>query len=177
MLPVLFLSHGSPLHALEPSAAGTAWRELAASLPRPRAILMVSAHWESDLPLVSSNARSATIHDFGGFPASLYALRYAPPPAAELAEHIATLLRTAALPAAIDGCRGLDHGAWVPLRWMYPDADIPVVQLSVQPSQTTVQHFAVGAARDARSPDRRTPVTAIRRARRGGQRGAGNAMR
>ncbi len=145
-LPVLFLSHGSPLQALEPSAAGAAWRALAASLPRPRAIVMVSAHWESSLPLIASNARSETIHDFAGFPAPLYALRYTPPPAVELATRIATLLRTAALPAAIDGSRGLDHGAWVPLRWMYPEADIPVVQLSVQPSQGTAQHFAVGAA-------------------------------
>jgi 4,5-DOPA dioxygenase extradiol len=146
MLPVLFLSHGSPLQALEPNAVGTAWRELAASLPRPRAIVMVSAHWESTLPLIASNARSETIHDFAGFPAPLYALRYAPPPAAALAAGIATLLHAAALPAAIDGYRGLDHGAWVPLRWMYPEADIPVVQLSVQPSQTTAQHYAAGAA-------------------------------
>lgn len=146
MLPTLFLSHGSPLQALEPSAAGTAWRTLAASLPRPRAIVMVSAHWESSLPMVASNARSETIHDFAGFPAPLYGLRYAPPPAAELAARVATLLRKAALPASIDGCRGLDHGAWVPLRWMYPEADIPVVQLSVQPSQGTAQHLALGAA-------------------------------
>jgi 4,5-DOPA dioxygenase extradiol len=146
MLPVLFLSHGSPLQALEPSAAGTAWRALAASLPRPRAIVMVSAHWESALPLVSSNSRSETIHDFAGFPAPLYALRYAPPPEAELAARVAALLRTVGVPAAIDDRRGLDHGAWVPLRWMYPDVDIPVVQLSVQPARTTAQHFAVGAA-------------------------------
>ena len=146
MLPTLFLSHGSPLQALEPSAAGTAWRELAASLPRPRGIVMVSAHWESSLPLISSNARAETLHDFAGFPASLYTLRYAPPPAAELAARVAMLMGAAALPAAIEGCRGLDHGAWVPLRWMYPAADIPVVQLSVQPSQGTAQHFAAGTA-------------------------------
>jgi 4,5-DOPA dioxygenase extradiol len=146
MLPVLFLSHGSPLQALEPSAAGAAWRELAASLPRPRAIVMVSAHWESSLPMVSSNSRSATVHDFGGFPASLYSLRYAAPPAAEPAARVAALLRAATIPASIDGCRGLDHGAWVPLRWMYPEADIPVVQLSVQPSQGTAKHLELGSA-------------------------------
>lgn len=146
MLPTVFLSHGSPLQALPDGSAGPAWRGFAASLPRPRGVLMVSAHWESALPMLSSNSRSATVHDFGGFPPALYALRYSAPPAHELATRVAALLQAAAMTATTDGCRGLDHGAWVPLRWMYPAADIPVVQLSVQPALGPAHHFELGRA-------------------------------
>jgi len=144
--PPLFLSHGSPLHALDPGGAGTAWRAIADSLPQPRAILMVSAHWETSLPMLTGGAVLQTIHDFGGFPASLYKLRYDAPGSPQLADEAAGLLRTAGIASSINGVRGIDHGAWVPLRWMYPAVDVPVVQLSVQPGLGTPHHLQMGRA-------------------------------
>lgn len=145
-LPTLFLSHGSPLHASERSAAAEAWHGLAAALPRPRAVLMVSAHWESQHPMLGSAARPPTLHDFAGFPRELYEIRYAAPGSAELAAEAAALLSAAGMQPSQNGCRGLDHGAWVPLRWMYPDADVPVVQLSIQPERDAAHHHAAGRA-------------------------------
>ncbi len=145
-LPTIFLSHGSPLHALDGQGAGTAWRAIAAALPRPQAVLLVSAHWETALPMLTGHARPETIHDFSGFPAPLYELRYAAPGAPALAQHAAALLRDAGHAAAVNGCRGLDHGAWVPLRWMYPAADVPVVQLSVQTVLGAEHHLRLGEA-------------------------------
>ena len=144
--PTLFLSHGSPLHAVRPGVAGTAWATLGKTLPRPRAVLIVSAHWETSVPMLTGNPQPATIHDFGGFPAELYQIRYAAPGAPELAAQAVALLKAADITAGVDGCRGLDHGAWVPLRWMYPDADVPVVQLSVQPERGTAHHLRLGRA-------------------------------
>ncbi len=145
-MPTLFLSHGSPMYAIEPGDAGRAWAELGRTLPRPRAVLMVSAHWETAVPMLSGNARPETIHDFGGFPPELYRLAYPAPGAPELATRCVALLKSAAIAAGVDGCRGLDHGAWVPLRWMYPDADVPVVQLSVQPGLGAAHHVQLGRA-------------------------------
>ncbi|MDO6387528.1 class III extradiol ring-cleavage dioxygenase [Uliginosibacterium sp. 31-12] len=144
--PVFFLSHGSPMHAVEPSAAATAWAVEAAQLPVPAAVLMVSAHWESNLPLLGGAAAPETIHDFGGFPAELYRLRYPAAGAPEIARQALALLREAGFPAGIEGCRGLDHGAWVPMMKMYPQADVPVLQLSVQPGLDAAHHLALGAA-------------------------------
>jgi 4,5-DOPA dioxygenase extradiol len=143
-LPTLFLSHGSPLHALDPGGAGQAWQTLAAGLPRPRAVLMVSAHWETGLPMLTGGDRHRTIHDFSGFPAPLYELRYDAPGDPALAQRIAGTLREAGYSASINACRGLDHGAWVPLRWMFGHADVPVIQLSVQPSLGVEHHLRVG---------------------------------
>jgi 4,5-DOPA dioxygenase extradiol len=131
MLPALFISHGSPMLALEPGASGPALARLATELPRPRAILVVSAHWESDELLIGSSAQPPTWHDFGGFPAPLYALQYPAPGAPEIAEQAQRLLTAADLPSRLDPQRPLDHGAWVPLSLMYPQADIPVLQLSL----------------------------------------------
>jgi 4,5-DOPA dioxygenase extradiol len=144
--PTLFLSHGSPMHALDAGGAGLAWRAIADSLPKPRAILMVSAHWETSLPMLAGGAQLRTIHDFGGFPEPLYQLRYDAPGSPALAEEAATLLRDAGIASSINGCRGIDHGAWVPLRWMYPAVDVPVVQLSVQPGLGTPHHLQMGHA-------------------------------
>jgi 4,5-DOPA dioxygenase extradiol len=144
--PTLFLSHGSPLHALEPSDASRAWRAIAASLPKPRAILMVSAHWETSLPMLTGGTQLKTIHDFGGFPEPLYRLRYDAPGSPELAAEAAALLRDAGIASSTNGVRGIDHGAWVPLRWMYPACDVPVVQLSVQPGLGTLHHLQMGQA-------------------------------
>jgi 4,5-DOPA dioxygenase extradiol len=145
-LPTLFLSHGSPMTAVEPGAAGPAWAALARALPVPRAVLMVSAHWDTSLPMLTGNAKPETIHDFGGFPDALYALRYPAPGSPDVAQETAALLKDAGFTAGIDGCRGLDHGAWVPLLHMYPHADVPVVQLSVQTGRGVAHHVHLGTA-------------------------------
>jgi 4,5-DOPA dioxygenase extradiol len=145
-LPTLFLSHGSPMHSIEPGAAGEAWAALGRSLGKPAAILIASAHWETAVPMLTGSARPETIHDFGGFPRELYDIRYAAPGAPDLAARAVALLKARGIAAGIDGCRGLDHGAWVPLRWMYPDADVPVVQLAVQPGRGTAHHVELGRA-------------------------------
>ena len=134
------------MHALDAGGAGPAWRAIAESLPKPRAVLVASAHWETSLPMLTSAERPETIHDFSGFPAALYRLQYAASGEPALAQQAAAMLKLAGFTAATNGCRGLDHGAWVPLRWMYPDNDVPVVQISVQPSLGTEHHLRVGAA-------------------------------
>lgn len=144
--PTLFLSHGSPLHALHAGVAGRTWAALARALPKPRAILMASAHWETSLPLLTGSRTPQTVHDFGGFPRELYALSYPAPGAPEVAARAVDLLREAGITAGIDGCRGLDHGAWVPLLYMYPAHDVPVVQLSLQPDRGAAHHVALGRA-------------------------------
>jgi 4,5-DOPA dioxygenase extradiol len=145
-LPTLFLSHGSPMHAVQRGAASDAWAELGRTLPRPRALLVASAHWETSVPMLTGNAKPETIHDFGGFPEELYREQYPAPGAPELAAEVVALLKHAEIAAGIDGCRGLDHGTWVPLKWMYPDRTIPVVQLSLQPERGTAHHLRLGRA-------------------------------
>ena len=142
----VFISHGSPMHALQPGAAGEAWKALARRLPKPRAILIASAHWETQLPMLTGSDKPETIHDFYNFPEPLYKLRYPAPGAPEVAKRAQALLKDAGFTAAIDGCRGLDHGAWSPLLYMYPQADIPVVQISVQPELGPQHHVNVGKA-------------------------------
>jgi 4,5-DOPA dioxygenase extradiol len=145
-LPSLFISHGSPMHALESGAAGKAWAALGRRFPKPRAIAIASAHWETNVPLFTGSARPETIHDFFGFPEPLYQLRYPAPGAPELAQRAQALLKEGGFAAGIEGSRGLDHGAWAPLLYMYPEADIPVVQVSVQPALGTRHHLALGRA-------------------------------
>jgi 4,5-DOPA dioxygenase extradiol len=145
-LPALFLSHGSPMHALEPGAVRDAWVKLARSLPRPRALLVASAHWETNLPMLTGAERPETIHDFFGFPRPLYEIRYPAPGAPAVAARALALLKEAGFTAAVDGCRGLDHGAWSPLLHMYPEADVPVVQVSVQTELGPRHHLALGRA-------------------------------
>ncbi|MGE7993837.1 DODA-type extradiol aromatic ring-opening family dioxygenase [Pseudomonas sp. NPDC089554] len=131
MLPSLFISHGSPMLALQPGASGPALAALAAGLPRPKAIVVVSAHWESRALQVMSTAQPPTWHDFRGFPAALHAVQYPAPGEPELAQRVIDLLAAADLPASRDNQRPFDHGTWVPLSLMYPDADIPVLQVSL----------------------------------------------
>jgi 4,5-DOPA dioxygenase extradiol len=145
-LPTLFISHGSPMHALEAGAAGASWARLAAQLPRPRALLMVSAHWETAHPALTESAQPQTIHDFYGFPEPLYRLRYPAPGAPDVAARARGLLAAAGFEVERDASRGLDHGAWSPLLHMYPDATIPVAQLSVQTQRDPAHHLAVGRA-------------------------------
>ncbi len=145
-LPTLFLSHGSPMHALNAGAAGEVWATLAKQLPTPKAVLMVTAHWETHLPMFSGNVKPSMIYDFGGFPDELYKIVYPAPGAPDIAARAQTLLKAAGFTAGIDGCRGFDHGTWVPLLKLYPDADVPVVQLSVQPAMHPRHHYDVGRA-------------------------------
>ena len=138
-LPTLFVSHGAPTLILEDRPARDFLKSLGQVLPRPNAIVAVSAHWDTDVPAVSLARRPDTIHDFYGFPEPLYRLRYAAPGAPELAERVAKLTG-----AAHDMHRGLDHGAWVPAMLAWPEADIPIFQLSVQPDLSPAHHIALG---------------------------------
>lgn len=146
MMPVLFLSHGAPTLPLEPGATGAVWKMLGAQLPRPSAILVISAHWETRIPTLSLAVQPETIHDFSGFPDELYRLQYPAPGAPQTAQSAAQLLQQAGIPVQMDDSHGLDHGAWVPLSLMFPQADIPVAQLSLQPEQDPAWHLALGRA-------------------------------
>ena len=145
-LPSLFVSHGAPTLALESGGTADFLRGLGQTLGRPSAIVCISAHWDRPSPTVSGASRPRTIHDFLGFPPQLYALRYEAPGAPELAREIAEALAGAGLPAQLDEARGLDHGVWVPLSLMYPEADLPVVALSVQSGAGPRHHFDLGRA-------------------------------
>jgi 4,5-DOPA dioxygenase extradiol len=145
MLPAIFVSHGSPMLAIEDAAARRFLGDLPNLLPeRPKAILMISAHWERLRPTVNAPPTNETIHDFGGFPDALYQITYPAPPSAALASRVAELLIAGGLPTDIDPKRGLDHGAWVPLMVAWPGADIPVVQLSVQTRLGPEHHYRLG---------------------------------
>lgn len=134
------------MHAVNAGRAGDAWADLGRRLPRPSAVLIASAHWETELPMVSTAQQPETIHDFNGFPAELYELSYPARGAQTVAERALDLLRAADLPVTGNGCRGIDHGAWVPLLRLYPDADLPIAQISIQPSLDAEHHLRIGAA-------------------------------
>ena len=146
MLAPIYVSHGSPMTVLTDTPGHRFMAGLAATLPRPKAILMASAHWLTRGPAVSAPERNETIHDFYGFPPALYACRYPAPGAPELAARVVALLEAAGMPTAVDPARGLDHGAWVPLLLAWPAADIPVAQLAIQPRQDPAHHLALGRA-------------------------------
>jgi 4,5-DOPA dioxygenase extradiol len=129
--PALFVSHGSPMFALEPGLLGPRLEQLGRELPGVAAILVVSPHWQTKGVRVTGTAQHETIHDFGVFPAALYQLRYDAPGAPALAADVVGLLREAGFDAAMDPARGLDHGAWVPLRYLRAQADVPVLQVSL----------------------------------------------
>jgi 4,5-DOPA dioxygenase extradiol len=139
--PALFLGHGSPMQAIEPSRFSAAWEQLGRELPRPRAILAVSAHWYGRGTAVTAQPMPRTIHDFYGFPPALYALQYPAPGEPRLAARVAALLAPTAV--RLDEEWGLDHGSWSVLRYLYPRADIPVIQLSLDASLSGPQHYAL----------------------------------
>jgi len=146
-LPSLFISHGSPDTAIADTAARAFLERFAASLPKPKAIVVASAHFEvSGGTAVSHDARPETIHDFGGFDPALYRMRYPAPGDPALAERIVGDLKGAGFAAAAIDDRGFDHGTWVPLILLYPAADIPVVQVSVDPSKGPDHHLRLGRA-------------------------------
>src|SRR5215813_8133817 len=138
-MPTIFVSHGSPTLILEDVPARAFLASLGRQLPKPKAIVAVSAHWDTDVPAVSLARKPPTIHDFYGFPEALYRLRYDAPGAPQLAERVAELTG-----AQRDPGYGLDHGAWVPAMLGWPEANIPIFQLSVQPYMTPAHHIALG---------------------------------
>lgn len=142
-MPALFLGHGSPMNAIEPGPATKAWKKLAAELPRPNAILCISAHWLTRGTHVTASLRPQTIHDFGGFPRALHEVQYPAPGAPALAQRIQQLLTPVSVLA--DQEWGLDHGTWSLLLHMYREADIPVVQLSLDVTLRNAQHYALAA--------------------------------
>jgi 4,5-DOPA dioxygenase extradiol len=146
MFPSLFISHGSPMLALEPGESGPALARLAAEMPRPKAIVIVSAHWESQELLVNANPQPETWHDFGGFPAALFAVQYPAPGLPTLSAEVVELLNAAGLPARTNSQRPFDHGVWVPLSLMYPNADIPIVQISLPSREGPALQTKVGKA-------------------------------
>jgi 4,5-DOPA dioxygenase extradiol len=143
--PALFVGHGSPMNAIEESPSARGWAEIAARFPRPRAIVVISAHWVTAGVRVTSNERPRTIHDFGrSFPQELFDVQYPAPGDPALAQRIVDLL--APFGAQLDETWGLDHGAWSVLRHMYPDAEIPIVQVSLDIRRRPEEHYAIGRA-------------------------------
>jgi 4,5-DOPA dioxygenase extradiol len=145
-LPTVFVSHGAPTLLIDPGPTRDFLKELGVALGRPRAILCISAHWETSAPTVTLGSNPETIHDFYGFPPELYEVMYPAPGDRRLAIQIVQLLKTDGFAGKEDSERGLDHGAWVPLKLMFPKADIPIVQLSVQSELGADHHVRLGMA-------------------------------
>ncbi len=149
-LPSIYLSHGSPMIALQPGEAGAFMQRLGraidATYGRPAAIVAVSAHTLAREPMLLAAPRHEAIHDFGGFPPELYAMRYEAPGAPHLATRVASLLTSAGLPVHLAEQGGLDHGIWTALHWVYPEGDVPVLPLAFVPTQPPQAQFALGRA-------------------------------
>ena len=145
-MTTLFISHGAPNLVIDPGKTGALLKDLGETLPRPRAILVVSAHWDTMEARVSSVAHPQTIHDFIGFPEDMYTMHYTAPGSPELSQMVIDAFGFARMNIQQDKYRGLDHGAWVPLMLMYPSADIPVTQLSIQGKMTPADHYKMGQA-------------------------------
>ena len=141
-MPAIFFGHGNPMNALQRNEWTEGWASIGRSLPRPRAVLCISAHWYLPATLVTAMNTPRTIHDFGGFPRELYQVKYPAPGDSELARRVQELL--APLPVGADNSWGLDHGTWSVLVHVYPEADVPVVQLSIDETQPAAFHFDVG---------------------------------
>jgi 4,5-DOPA dioxygenase extradiol len=141
-MPALFIGHGNPMNAIEHNAFHRSWAELGRRLSRPDAVLCISAHWETRGVLLTSSGSPGTIHDFYGFPQALFDVRYPAPGDPDLARRLTD--RLGAVGAAVDPQRGLDHGAWSVLVAMYPEADVPIVQLSLDTTQPGAFHYALG---------------------------------
>jgi 4,5-DOPA dioxygenase extradiol len=138
-MPAIFFGHGNPMNALQSNAWTEGWAAIGKSIPRPKAILCVSAHWYLPATLVTATERPRTIHDFGGFPRELYEVKYAAPGLPELAARVRDLL--AHVSAGLDNRWGLDHGTWSVLCHAFPEADVPVIQLSIDETQPAEFHY------------------------------------
>ena len=138
-MPVLFLGHGSPMNAIEENEFVTGFRNTAKDIPKPNAILCVSAHWETKGTFVTAMQNPATIHDFGGFPKELFEVQYPAPGSPDLAKETKSLITKTNV--RLDDKWGLDHGAWSVIKHLYPNADIPVIQMSIDYSQTPEYHY------------------------------------
>jgi 4,5-DOPA dioxygenase extradiol len=145
-MPVVFVSHGAPDALLKAPDTVAAWRDLSLQIPKPTAILVVSAHWESSQPTASTANVLDTIYDFSGFSPELYRMKYPAPGAPNLAKRAISLLSNSGLKGELHPNRGLDHGAWVPLSVMFPDADVPVTQISLVRNGNVSTHFEIGKA-------------------------------
>lgn len=145
-MPVVFVSHGAPDALLKAPETVACWRRIGTEVPAPKAILAVSAHWEARLPTASLAGAPETIHDFSGFAPALHAMRYPAPGAPGLAERAIALLTAAGIAAELHPSRGLDHGAWVPLSALVPEANVPVTQLSLARHAGPAAHLALGRA-------------------------------
>jgi 4,5-DOPA dioxygenase extradiol len=144
--PTLFISHGAPTFAIDPGIAGPALTALGMALTRPKAVLVVSPHWMTREPRVATSAAPQTVHDFGGFPPALYQLNYPAPGHPAMAARAIKVLRAAGWAADADPQRGLDHGAWVPLLHLLPQADVPVFQVSLPARLDGARAYALGQA-------------------------------
>ena len=143
---VLFVPHGAPTFALNPGAAGAAMSAMVPKLSTPRAIVVVSPHWETRIPTVSMATQLETIHDFYGFPEALYNIQYPAKGCPDVAQEVAVALRTAGFDVDDSSQHGLDHGAWQPLRQMFPDAQVPIVPLSMQTHAGPAHAYRMGQA-------------------------------
>jgi 4,5-DOPA dioxygenase extradiol len=141
-LPAIFFGHGNPMNALLSNAYTAAWRRIGESTVKPKAILSISAHWFVPQTGVTVSTAPRTIHDFGGFPRELYQVKYPAPGDPDLARRVQKMLEP--LPVALDDSWGLDHGSWSVLRHVYPAADVPIVQLSIDERQPPRWHFEIG---------------------------------
>ncbi len=141
-MPVIFLGHGNPMNALRTNAYTNAWAAIGAGIPRPKAVLSISAHWYIEKTAVTAMQSPKTIHDFGGFPPELYEVEYPAPGNPALADRIKELLSLHL--ADLDDQWGLDHGTWSVLRHLYPKADVPVVQLSIDRTKSASYHYEIG---------------------------------
>ncbi|MEP6645685.1 MAG: 4,5-DOPA dioxygenase extradiol [Saprospiraceae bacterium] len=138
-MPVLFLGHGSPMNAIEENEFVTGWRNVGKTIPKPNAILCISAHWETKGTMVTAMEKPKTIHDFGGFPQELFDVQYPAPGSPELAKETKSIVTTTEI--GMDDKWGLDHGAWSVIRRLYPNADVPVIQMSLDYNQPAQYHF------------------------------------
>ena len=142
LMPAIFFGHGNPMNALSMNSYTKGWASIGRSIPRPRAVLSVSAHWYVPTTAVTANLAQRTIHDFGGFPQELYTVKYPAPGSPELARHVKDILSP--VHVELDETWGLDHGTWAVLCHVFPDADVPVVQLSIDETQQPHFHYEIG---------------------------------
>lgn len=145
IMPAIFIGHGSPTNALESNEYTSAWQSLGQQLPRPKAILCLSAHWCIEETVISNLEQPQLIYDFYGFPDELYKVKYPVSGSPELAKQVKELLAPL-VSVEYNNDWGIDHGTWVPLKWLFPEADVPVVQLSINYNQTARFHYEIGKA-------------------------------